>query len=82
LIIQFPAHHKDVYNVFADLNKPNIIYTCGADRSLNTYDIKLQKRVNLHNIKNGTICGIAQRLDGRNELSKILIYFSFLWIQL
>lgn len=74
LIIQFSGHHKDVYNVFPDLNKPNLIYSCGGDRSLNTFDIKLQKRVNIHNIKNGFICGIAQKLDADYEISKINKY--------
>lgn len=85
LVIQLSAHHKDVFNIFADINKPNIIYTCGGDRNLNTFDIKLQKRVNIHSIKNGLICGIAQRPDSDNEISinfLTLYSNSILWTQL
>jgi WD40 repeat protein len=73
LTIQFPAHHKDVFNVIPDISKPNVIYTCGADHSLNTFDIKLQKRINLHNIRNGLITGIAQKLQGEGEISNFYI---------
>jgi WD40 repeat protein len=73
LTVQISAHQKDVYSVFADINKPNLIYSCGADRSLNTIDIKLQKKINLHHINNGYICGISQKIDGECEISKIII---------
>jgi WD40 repeat protein len=73
LTIQFPAHHKDVFAVMPDINKPNVIYSCGGDHSLNTFDIKIQKRVNLHNIKNGCIRAIAQKVNGENEISKQLV---------
>lgn len=80
LIIQLPAHHKDVYNVFADINKPNLIYSCGGDRNLNCFDIKLQKRVNIHEIKNGMITGMVQKKNSEFEISKIiLIIFSYMW---
>jgi len=71
LTIQFSAHHKDTLMVFPDMNKPNLIYTCGGDRNLNCFDLKLHKRVNLHSLKNGTLTGIAQRKDDNNEISKI-----------
>jgi len=70
LIIQFSAHHKDVFQVIADINKPNVIYSCGMDRSLNTFDIKLQKRINFYNVKNGFICGIGQKINPDYEISK------------
>lgn len=70
LIIQLPAHEKNVYKVFPDLNFSNVIYTCGEDRNLNTFDIKLQKRINNHRIKNGFIRGIAQKVEKENEISK------------
>ena len=83
LIIQLPAHEKNVYNVFPDLNFSNVIYTCGEDRNLNTFDIKLQKRINNHRIRNGFIRGIEQKVEKENEISKRIIlikkYFSFLW---
>jgi hypothetical protein len=69
LTIQLSGHHKDTFCVFPDLNKPNLIYSCGGDRNLNCFDIKLQKRVNLHSLKNGVIYGMGQKIDGNNEIS-------------
>lgn len=71
LIIQLPAHEKNVFNAFPDLNMPNVIYSCGEDRNLNTFDIKSQKRINNHRIKNGFIRGIIQKYEKENEISKI-----------
>ena len=66
---QFSAHHKNTYCVFPDLNKPNLIYSSGGDRNLNIFDLKLKKKINLHSLKNGSLFGIGQRLDGNNEIS-------------
>lgn len=73
MVIQLPAHHTNVYSVIADINKPNIIYSCGADKNLNCFDIKLQKRVNTHSIKNGVMYGIVQKLQSEYEISKLII---------
>lgn len=70
LIIQFAAHHKDVFNVFPDINKPNLIYSCGYDRNLICYDLKIQKRINNQSLKNGVISSITQNNKGDNEISK------------
>lgn len=72
LVIQLPAHHKDVFTILPDINKPNLIYTCGADKNMNCFDIKLQKRVNLHSINNGIITGIVQRTSPEYEISKLV----------
>ena len=45
LIIQIPAHLSNVREVFADINKPNLIYSCGEDRELICYDMKLKKKI-------------------------------------
>ncbi len=71
LTIQFSAHHKNTNCILPDINKPNLIYTCGGDRNLNCFDLKLHKRVNLHSLKNGFLCGIGQRKDANNEISKL-----------
>ena len=47
LVMQIPAHHSNVREVFADINKPNLIYSCGDDKELICYDMKMQKRFNL-----------------------------------
>ena len=73
LTIQFSAHHTNVYKVFGDLKRPNLIHTCGKDKNLNCFDIKTQKRVNIHSLKNGYITGITQKKTDDNEIS--IIYF-------
>jgi len=71
LVMQFPAHHKEVRTLFADRNMPNIIYSGGEDRSMNCYDLKLQKRVIVHNMKNGFIYGMDQKMDGDKEIISV-----------
>lgn len=69
LVIQFPAHHKDVRNLFCDNSKGNLIYSCGGDRNINCYDLKLQKRVFVHTVKNGVITAMTQKRDADCEIS-------------
>ncbi len=69
LIMQLPAHQKNVFKVFPDANKPNVIYSCGEDRNLNIFDLKIQKKINNHSVKNGHIRGIIQKLEQENEIS-------------
>ncbi|MCQ2816524.1 MAG: WD40 repeat domain-containing protein [archaeon] len=71
LIMQIPAHHSNVRNVFADRNKPNIIFSCGDDRELGCYDLKLQKRVTTQSIPNGIICGISQKVEQEYEIISV-----------
>ena len=71
LVMQIPAHHKNVREVFADLNKPNLLYSCGEDRELICYDMKLQKRQNTQKINNGVLTGIAQKIDKENEIISV-----------
>lgn len=73
LTIQFSAHHSNVFKVFADLKKPNIIHSCGKDKNLHCFDIKTQKRANIHSLKNGYITGITQKKSEPHEIS--MIYF-------
>ena len=71
LVMQIPAHHKNVREVFADLNKPNLLYSCGEDRELICYDMKLQKRQNTQKVNNGVLTGIAQKIDKENEIISV-----------
>ncbi len=74
MTIQFSAHHTNVYKVFADAKMPNLIHSCGRDKNLNCFDIKTQKRANIHSLKNGYITGITQKKTESNEISKFSIY--------
>jgi WD40 repeat protein len=71
LVMQIPAHHSNVREVFADINKPNLIYSCGEDRELICYDMKLQKRLNTQRVNNGFITGIAQKIERENEIISV-----------
>ena len=71
LVMQIPAHHSNVREVFADINKPNLIYSCGDDRELICYDMKLQKRLNTQRVNNGIITGIAQKIERENEIISV-----------
>ncbi len=73
LLIQFPAHHRDVRSLFCDIIKGNLIYSAGGDRNIACYDLKLQKRVYLHTVKNGVVTAISQKKTDDNEISKSII---------
>lgn len=68
MIIQVPGHHKEVRGVIADNENPNIIYSGGDDKTLNSYDLKLQRRNQVHTLKNGFIFGIDQKKTGNREV--------------
>jgi len=48
LLIQFNDQKKDIVSLFPDINKPYEIHSCSMDRSISTYDLKQEKRVNGH----------------------------------
>jgi hypothetical protein len=45
---------KDVVSVFPDCKQPHLIHACSMDRSISTYDLKQEKRINWRQIANGT----------------------------
>lgn len=71
LCMQFPAHHKEVHALFADRNMPNIVYTGGEDKSMNCFDLKLQKRVIVHSMNNGFIFDMDQKKTEDYEIISI-----------
>jgi len=54
--------------LFPDISKPYLIHSCSMDRSISTYDLKLEKRVNGHQTKNGALFSMTQRRDHEFEL--------------
>jgi WD40 repeat protein len=68
LLIQFNDQKKDVVSVFPDLNKPHIIHSCSADRTISTYDLKIEKRIGGHQTFNGSLLAMSQRRDNEFEL--------------
>lgn len=63
-------HTKDVIAVFPDFQKPNIIHSASIDKSVNSYDLKTDKKVIFHQAKNGMILSMSQRKDHEQELGK------------
>lgn len=59
---------KDIVSLFPDLDKPHIVHSCSMDRSISTYDLKLEKRINGHSTSNGALYGMTQRKDSEHEL--------------
>lgn len=45
LITQINLHEKKITACLVDVHKPNIIHTCGLDKEIISYDIKLDKKV-------------------------------------
>ncbi len=73
LSMQFSAHHKDVYKIFSHCQYPNLVYTCGADKNLNLFDLKNQKRINNQEVNNGFMTYIDQRKEPDYEVGKYYI---------
>lgn len=68
LLIQFHDHKKDVVSLFPDYKEAHIIHSCSLDRSLCTYDLKAETKINGHQTKNGSLFGMTQRKDNEYEL--------------
>lgn len=54
--------------MFPDIKQSNLIHSCNVDRSISTYDLKLEKRINWRQIANGTHFSMTQRKDNELEL--------------
>lgn len=51
--------------------KQNLIHSCSADKTIHTYDLKIDKKVILHQSKNGVLYDMVQRKDNELELSNL-----------
>lgn len=45
-----------------------MIHSCSSDKSICSYDLKKEQRIQSRQISNGTNCGMAQRIDSELEL--------------
>ena len=50
LLIQFAEHQKPVMGVLIDRGQDHLIHSCGADRSILTYDLKRERRTVIHQL--------------------------------
>ena len=68
MMLQFVEHQKPVSQVLVDCKTPNLIHSAGRDCAVFTYDLKKERRVVAHMVREGAFTGLAQRLDSENEL--------------
>ncbi|OMJ86838.1 hypothetical protein SteCoe_11542 [Stentor coeruleus] len=68
LLVQFTDNRRTLTRVFPDLKLTNLIHSSGIDRIINTYDLKLERRVVHHEIGSGNILDMTQRKDNEFEL--------------
>lgn len=71
LLIQFAEHQKAVMGVLIDRGQDHLIHSCGADRSILTYDLKRERRTGIHQLSgnsDGWFTSLAQRTDNELEL--------------
>lgn len=68
LLTQFSDNRRAVTRVMPDVLQPHLVHSCGIDRIINTYDLKLERRIVRHEIGNGAILDMTQRKDNENEL--------------
>jgi WD40 repeat protein len=63
MLHQISVHQKGISKVLPDKNLPNYIHSCSYDKSIHTYDLKTDKKVNFHQAKNGIIYDMDLRKD-------------------
>lgn len=68
LLAQFTDNRKTVTRVFPDFKQSHLVHSSGIDRIINTYDLKLERRVVRHEIGSGSILDMTQRKDNELEL--------------
>ena len=59
---------KDIVSLFADCQQDHVIHSCSSDKSICSYDLKKEQRIQSRQIANGINCGMAQRIDSELEL--------------
>ena len=68
LVTQVGVHSREVTRVFPDALKPHIIHSCSVDKTVHSYDLKADRKVMLHQAKNGMVMDMTQLKDRENEL--------------
>ncbi|KAF0689113.1 Aste57867_19385 [Aphanomyces stellatus] len=68
LLIQFHEHKRGVTQVLVDVAKPQWVHSCGLDRAHFIYDLKLERRHVVHQVREGAFHAMGQRVDSENEI--------------
>ena len=70
LIGQVNLHSKQITRVLVDFQKPHIFHTCSLDKQIVSYDMKLERKIKHHSVKNGLLYDMAQKRSPEFEMSK------------
>lgn len=65
---QFAEHAKAITGVCVDVNDDGLVHTCSLDKSILTWDLRLEKRANCHMLREGSFLHMVQRKDHEWEL--------------
>ena len=65
--------------LFPDIKQVHLIHSASVDRSIATYDLKMERKLVGHQTANGVLCGLSQRKDHEEELGKHNLTLSELW---
>ena len=78
LINQLSVHQRKISSVLGDLMYPSFIHSSSIDKSLHTYDMKTDKKVNFRQGNNGSITSMDQ-VKSTGDLGTFSCIFSYLW---
>jgi WD40 repeat protein len=70
-VAQFNDHTKPVTSILIDCNQPNLIHSASLDKTVQTYDLKQNKRIKYHSVSDKNSLGfnwISQRKDSEYEI--------------
>ena len=68
MMLQFIEHQKPVSQVRVDVHDPSVVHSAGRDCALFSYDLRKERRVTSHMVREGAFTGLTQRLDSEKEL--------------
>ena len=68
LLAQFPEHRGAVTGLLLDDAKPHLLHSCSVDKSVVTVDLKSERRVAAHKVKEGAFHAMAQTPLNEHEL--------------
>jgi len=65
---QFSEHKGRVTQVLIDMVKPNLVHSCGEDKTVITVDLRVERRVTCHSSQEGQFQNMVQLATSENEL--------------
>jgi len=65
---QFAEHSGPITGLCVDVNDDALVHTCSTDKSILTWDLRKECRINCHMLREGSFLHMAQRKDHEWEL--------------